>query len=339
MTGIVKTLHNMSVESVLSAGLLSGEPVLLKGLVAEWPCVRASMAGHAKIAQYLSERATAAPVPFSAASPEIQGCFHYAEDLQGLNFQRAEAPLAIIIDQLMKFAELESPPSLAAQGIVIQSVLPAFAAENPMPLLPAQTVSRLWIGNAAKVATHNDPSDNIACVVAGRRRFTLFPPEQLPNLYMGPFDPTPAGTPISMVHVTNPDLDRYPRFAQAMNAAVIADMEPGDALYIPYQWFHHVEAFDAINILVNYWWNPARTDLGSPWDVLMHGMMSLRHLPEDQRRAWKAAFDHYVFETHGKAGAHLPEFFRGVLDADRPEDIVAMRRNLIASLVRVEKER
>jgi hypothetical protein len=124
-----------------------------------------------------------------------------------------------------------------------------------------------------------------------------------------------------------------------MNTAEIAEMEPGDALYIPYQWFHHVEAFDAINILVNYWWNPARTDLGSPWDVLTHGMMSLRHLPEDQRRAWKAAFDHYVFETHGKPGAHLPEFFRGVLDADRPEDIIAMRRNLIASLARVDNER
>jgi hypothetical protein len=229
-------------------------------------------------------------------------------------------------------ATVDRPEALALQGLPAADYLPGFATANPMPLLQAAIFPRLWIGNAAKVATHHDPSENIACVAAGRRRFTLFPPEQVGNLYMGPFNPTPAGVQVSMVHVTAPDLDRFPRFAGAMEAAVMAELEPGDALYIPYQWYHHVEALDAFNVLVNYWWDPARADIGSPWDAMMLGLMGLRTLPADQRRAWRAMFDHYVFLANGDPGAHLPADARGILAATSTQDVALMRRALLAKL-------
>ena len=69
--------------------------------------------------------------------------------------------------------------------------------QNPNPLLPAGNHARVWIGNAVTVAPHFDVSENIACVVAGRRRFILFPPEQTANIYPGPMDVTPAHVPIS----------------------------------------------------------------------------------------------------------------------------------------------
>lgn len=94
-------------------------------------------------------------------------------------------------------------------------------------------------------------------VAAGRRRFTLFPPEAEPYLYMGPAHPTPAGTPVSMVHVSAPDLDRFPLFTMALESAETAELLPGDAIYIPRDWFHHVEALDRFNMLVNYWWDAA----------------------------------------------------------------------------------
>ena len=78
---------------------------------------------------------------------------------------------------------------------------------------------RVWFGNRVTVQTHYDISSNIACVVAGRRRFTLFPPEQLVNLYVGPLEFTLAGQPISMVKLEQPDFERYPRFRQALAAA------------------------------------------------------------------------------------------------------------------------
>src|SRR5690625_7659936 len=86
-----------------------------------------------------------------------------------------------------------------------------FARENHCDLVGSTAVARIWVGNAATVSTHYDLLDNIVCVVSGRRRFTLFPPEQLTNLYVGPLDFTLSGQPVSMVNLQDPDFDRLDR--------------------------------------------------------------------------------------------------------------------------------
>jgi len=58
-----------------------------------------------------------------------------------------------------------------------------------------------------------------------------------------------------MVHVTAPDLARYPRYAPALEVAQESELAPGDAIFIPHDWYHHVEALDPFNVLVNYWWD------------------------------------------------------------------------------------
>ncbi len=75
-----------------------------------------------------------------------------------------------------------------------------------MPLSVPGSSPRIWIGNATHVAPHYDISDNAAVFALGRRRFTLFPPAQTPNLYVGPLDITIAGQPVSMVDIRDPDL-------------------------------------------------------------------------------------------------------------------------------------
>ena len=77
-----------------------------------------------------------------------------------------------------------------------------------MPLLDARVEPRVWIGNAVKVNTHFDLVYNIACVAGGRRRFTLFPPEQIDNLYIAPLDFTPSGAPVSLVSVHESPITR-----------------------------------------------------------------------------------------------------------------------------------
>ncbi|WP_204333426.1 cupin-like domain-containing protein, partial [Proteus mirabilis] len=84
--------------------------------------------------------------------------------------------------------------------------------------------------NRTSISTHFDASDNIACVAAGRRRFTLFPPDQTANLYIGPLDHNVAGQPLSMVDMATPDFARFPRFREALAAARTAELEPGDAI-------------------------------------------------------------------------------------------------------------
>jgi len=95
--------------------------------------------------------------------------------------------------------------------------------------------------------------------------------------------------------------------------ARVADLEPGDALFIPSMWWHHVEADGPFNILVNYWWRTVERHLGTPQDVLNHAMMTLRDLPARERRIWKDLFDHYVFESDESVRAHIPEHARGIL--------------------------
>lgn len=305
-----------------------GEPAVLRGAAAHWPILSAG----SEVLDQLAASADARSVEVMIAPPQSRGLLHYAEDLRSFTFRKQSAPLGEILHALKTALDNPEAPTIAIQSVDLAECFPQLAASIGLDLVPPGTRPRIWIGNRAKVATHNDPLDNIACVVAGRRRFTLFPPEQIGKLYLGPLQNTPAGTPISMVHLTEPDLSRYPRFAEALEQAFVAELGPGDAIFIPYQWFHHVEALDPVNVLVNYWWNVSGEAAQAPWDAMLHAILAIRQLPPGQRRAWRANFDHYVFLASGNPGAHLPEFARGLLDSDAPLDKPAIRAQIIRAL-------
>ncbi len=74
-----------------------------------------------------------------------------------------------------------------------------------------------------------------------------------------------------MVDFADPDFARHPRFREAHGRTRrSAELEPGDLLFYPALWWHHVEALDAFNILVNYWWNDAPAFLDTPQTTLLH---------------------------------------------------------------------
>lgn len=307
-------------------------PAVLRGLASEWPSVAAGRAGSAAAIAYLKRFAHDAPVTAIVGAPEIGGRFFYTEGLRALNFTRGQSPLEPFLDRLLRDEAAEAPYAMAVQSVPAPDLLPGFAEENRIALVDGEVVPRLWLGNAIRVATHYDMMENIGIVVAGRRRFTLFPPDQIGNLYMGPIELTPAGTPVSLVDLAAPDLARFPRFAEAMAHAETATLEPGDAIYIPFHWLHGVESLDAVNLFVNYWWSPARQDTGSPYDVLLHALIALRTLPEDQRAAWRVMFDHFVFRLDGDPVEHLPPEVQGVLGPVDTKMIARMRGTLIKNL-------
>lgn len=236
--------------------LAAGAPAVLRGIARDWPLVIAARQDAQACMAMLAAHATEISVDILRAEPEEGGRFHYAPDGKSLNFVRGPAPLPAFLAALRELSARDRPHAIVAQGLIAEQHVPGFRASHPMPFAPRSAEPRLWIGNRAKVATHNDPTDNVAVVAAGRRRFTLFPPESEADLYMGPAHPTPAGTPVSMVHVSAPDFDRFPRFASALDSAEEAELSPGDAIFIPRNWFHHVEALEPFNLLVNYWWSP-----------------------------------------------------------------------------------
>ena len=208
----------------------------------------------------------------------------------------------------------------------MDTFLPGFRGHNDLALGDEDALASIWIGNRTRIAAHQDVPDNIACVVAGRRRVTLFPPDQLRNLYIGPLDFTPAGQAISLVDFAAPDLERFPRFAEAMRHAQVAELGPGDAVFIPSMWWHHMEGLDAFNALVNYWWRDAPGWMDTPMNVLMYALMTLRDLPAHERETWREVFRHYVFEADADTAGHIPDTARRVLsplDEDRARELRA----------------
>src|SRR3569833_2823224 len=161
----------------------------------------------------------------------------------------------------------------------------------------------------------------------------MFPPDQIAKLYVGPLDLTPAGQSVSLVDVRNPDLSRFPRFAAAREVAEVADLGPGDAVYVPALWWHHVEALDDFNVLVNYWWREVPEFFDSPSSSLLHCLLTIKSLPPEQRARWKTVFDYLIFQTDAPALEHLLFVvcgFFGELTEPNAERIRALRINSLS---------
>lgn len=306
----------------------AGRPVVLRGLVSNWPAATLGRQSPEAICRYLVERDTGAPIDAIMLPPEEKGRIFYNAAMDGFNFFRSKVPVSRVIEQIARYSAFATAPAVAAQSAVIRNCLPRFLDENPMPLLDAVD-PRIWIGNAITVPAHFDDANNIACVVAGRRRFTLFPPGQIANLYIGPIDFAPTGAPISLVDFAAPDLGRFPRFAEARTHALGAELGPGDAVFIPPLWWHHVQSLEPCNILVNYWWGASHAD-NAGLDCLMHALVTLRRLPAAQRAAWAELFDYYVFGDIERSVAHIPAERRGVLGSIGA-DLIRERCALLAA--------
>ena len=305
----------------------AGRPVVLRGAVRNWPFVRAALQSDEAAVQYLDRFYTGAPVSTMVAAPSVKGRFFYQSDSKQMNFQRSSESLSKVLQSLLREREAEQPFGVAIQAIPAAEILPGLQEENPNPLVPMGVPARLWIGNQVTVAPHFDVADNIACVTAGRRRFFLFSPEQTPNLYPGPMDVTPASVPISMVSLAEPELDRFPRYREALEAALVAELEPGDAIYIPYLWWHGVQSLSRFNVLTNYWWQRSTGAASYPYVPLLRlAYMLYRGMPRERRDAWRALYNHYVFEEDGDPMEPLSPAHRDFEGEIDPEAVAKLRQ-------------
>ena len=273
------------------------QPAILKGLARDWPLVRRGLDSPAAAIAYLKSFDSGRPVVAYRGPPEIGGRFFYDEALTALNFESGRMPLDAFLDAVAAHLDEARPPSFYVGSTDVDTWLPGLRAENDLALghamfAHAPPLVAIWIGNRTMAAAHYDMSSNLACNMVGRRRFTLFPPEQVHNLYPGPHEPTPGGQVVSMVDPRAPDPELYPRYAEALAAALVAELEPGDVLYYPALWWHQVEALDGFNVMINYWWNMAPAFMDTPQTTLLHALLSLRDRPESEKRAWRELFEY-----------------------------------------------
>lgn len=293
-------------------------PVVLRGQMAAWPAVRKAQESDEALAAYLSRMDSGRPLAFMAGPPEIGGRFFYDEAVRGYNFQLRSGNLSGLLSHLLSQRAGPQRSAVYAGGAVAEDYLSSWQTENAFPFSPIEAEARIWIGNRTRISTHMDETHNVAAVIAGKRRFTLFPPDQLDNLYVGPLHFTIAGPPVSMVDLEQPDLARYPRFAEALDHALVADLEPGDAIYIPAIWWHNVRADAPFNVMMNYWWGDP--DAGSALNALILAIKAVRDLAPEHRGAWRHWFDRFVFDDDASSIAlHLPAHAQGYAGPPSPE--------------------
>ena len=319
--------ENVPVQALLAGG----EPVVLRGVARDWELVRAGRSSMRAAMDYLRDHDNGQPVTYSWGAPEVAGRPFYDAGFTGLNCEVRRDGLGDVLDGIARHIDDERPPTYYVASLPVDARLPRLRAGNDRrargPGHPR--AASIWIGNRVIASCHYDALNNIACCAVGRRRFTLFPPEQIANLYPGPLAPTPGGQAVSIVDFAAPDLQRHPRFAEAWATAREAVLEPGDAIFMPSLWWHHVQGLEPFNVLINYWWSSAPAYLPTPMHALYHALWTIRDRPEREKRGWRAIFDHYVFGAADQAGAHLPQDARGVMG---PLD-EAMARQLRAMLI------
>ncbi|MET7143688.1 cupin-like domain-containing protein [Xanthomonas sp. PPL139] len=335
--GAMRTLEGVQPTALPVQDLVAaGEPVVLRGIVRDWGLVQAGLRSTQEGLAYLRGFDAGVPVPYSFGEPGIEGRPFYNADFTQLNVEVRRGPLTQVLDAIAATFEDPRPPTYYVASLPIERALPGFAQANDAGLaaLGIAAPPSIWIGNRVTASCHFDTPDNLACCAVGRRRFTLFPPEQIDNLYPGPLDPTPGGQVVSVVDFDRPDFARYPRFRDALASAQHVELEPGDALFIPSMWWHHVRSLAPFNVLVNYWWRSAPAFLPSPLTALQHAMWALRDLPAREKQAWATLFDYYVFGPGERAGQHLPEAARGEL---APFDEARARRTRAQLLARLNR--
>jgi jumonji domain-containing protein 7 len=124
--------------------------------------------------------------------------------------------------------------------------------KTPRWIEPGKLTTNLWFGTANNVSPlHYDDDNNFFAQVYGRKHMTLFDPVQTEWLY--PYPIHAVMKHLSFVDIENPDLIRHPEYRKAQPMECV--LGPGELLYLPAYWWHHVRSLD-VSISISFWWPP-----------------------------------------------------------------------------------
>ena len=289
-------------------------PKVFRNLVADWPIVAAGAAGFSSVKAHLLNAADkAASTKIFVAPKSYKGRYGYGTNLREFNFETHVKTIPQTLNIIAQSLEDEIDFNVYAGSMPTSKIFPSISEQNILPFVLPEVEPSLWVGTTSRIATHFDSSQNIACVVAGTRRFTLFPPSQTENMYLGPLDYTPAGQCISLVDPNAADLKRFPKFEEALKHKILIELEPGDAIFIPAMWWHSVECTDPFGVLMNFWWNSSQKAAIEPANALLATFLAVNHLPKTERAAWLNMFNYFAFETCESKAGHISEQERGLL--------------------------
>lgn len=294
----VPTLHTPPPSDFDAMVAEGSRPVVLTGCLDDWPLFAGLRdAGEVGAQVDLLERLVGSrKVRYTSIAAAQQGHLGYREDGAGTNFRFDSGGTVPFPRFAQALRETVATPDGGA--VYMQSVpLPHFPGLLPqVPDLPylrsgAPAFRQLWIGSGGQVVNlHFDPTHNLIAMLAGTKRVTLVPPDHMGNLYPAPLDMRLGDAIGSMVKVLAPDFSKHPRAAQELAKAQVATLNPGDVLYIPPMWWHHVESF-GLNVMINTWVLPVSPDHFTDLTRnVVRGIFAFDDVPPDVRARYRARF-------------------------------------------------
>jgi len=128
---------------------------------------------------------------------------------------------------------------------------------DSIPLIPGGSstwqLPTLWLGTStADTPFHHDCCDNFVVMIAGVKRFTLAPTTDWRTL-----NPVCSGPNKSLCWAKVPDPNKSGLTKKSQEIVdsmhkIIVDLQPGEILYMPAGWFHHVKNMGP-TVMVNHW--------------------------------------------------------------------------------------
>jgi hypothetical protein len=174
----------------------------------------------------------------------------------------------------------------------------AFAASGVYPCM-----SRI---NHSCAPTMNMTPARLYAQLHGAKRVILFSPADFGCLY-----PFPMHHPCdrqSQVDLYAPDLSRFPRFRAARPLEAI--LQPGEVLYLPQYWWHHIENLDEACVSLNFWFK----DCAKPEKVVLP-------LSASQHLAMRRNIEKLVAQKLGATKAQLVlPLLASHTDAEQPAE-------------------
>lgn len=241
--------------------LRDAKPILLKGCLEDWPLYRELSrrnTANEKL-DWLNSLIGHRRIHYTTIPPQQCGHLGFSENLDRQNFTlKSSRRKTRFVDYSAVLRERLLAPELGTVCMLSVKTFMLPELELAAPELPyfskLRTLRRgVWIGSGGRVANlHFDPLHNMIATVEGKRRVVLFPPECTASLYPSPLDRGLGGAVASRARLLDADFERFPRLGAAMEQGYVAECEPGDLLYIPPLWWHHLETF-GLNVMINSW--------------------------------------------------------------------------------------
>ncbi|XP_058536884.1 bifunctional peptidase and arginyl-hydroxylase JMJD5 isoform X2 [Ochotona princeps] len=219
----VPRLHCPSLQHFREHFLLPGRPVILEGVVDHWPCMKKWSL------EYIQEVAGCRTVPVEVGSRYTDD--EWSQRLMTVNdfVSKHIVNKAKDVGYLAQHQLFDQIPELK-QDIGIPDYCCLGRGEEEEITINA------WFGPQGTVSPlHQDPQQNFLV----QESEALYPHE------------THLLHNTSQVDVENPDLEKFPRFAEVQSLACV--LEPGDMLFIPVKHWHYVRALD-LSFSVSFWW-------------------------------------------------------------------------------------